>query len=74
MPKSLVQDMDKCVGCGSCLDICPRNLFVKTEDGKFERNDDLCECIGGSLCRDVCPTGCLSIKEGDTHVCVPKSK
>ena len=27
-------DINKCVGCGKCLSVCPGNLLKKGEDGK----------------------------------------
>ena len=47
-------DYERCDGCGECVNICPRKVLDKSNDGKVEVRNML-ECI---LCRDcinACP-------------------
>jgi Fe-S-cluster-containing hydrogenase component 2 len=51
-------DPEKCVGCGTCLDICVfvgRNLI----DGKAVVDQE--RCVGCGRCVKVCPNGAISI-------------
>ena len=62
-------DIEKCIGCGECLDVCPGNRFgdgvLKMEDNhpvmldqtKFGWNG----CWRCFHCLGICPTGAISI-------------
>ena len=54
--------LNKCVGCGKCVEVCPHNVFVIKEN-KAEVNDrDSCmEC--GACIKD-CPAGAIEVKIG----------
>jgi pyruvate formate lyase activating enzyme len=46
----------KCIGCGACLEVCPNEAHVMTEEGKqFIRE----RCEGCGACADVCYAGAL---------------
>ncbi len=59
---TLKLDKDKCTGCGGCIEVCPRQVFV-IRDKKVEIVDrDLCiEC---GACRRNCAFGALTVKSG----------
>ena len=45
-------DIDKCVGCGGCIDLCPATAISLVNDKSYV-NADLClEC---ETCVKVCP-------------------
>ncbi len=65
-------DQDKCIGCGRCYKVCPRNVFELIEyEGDDEERDEFdddnnmvmaitnpMDCIGCGACGRVCPKGC----------------
>lgn len=59
---TLSLDVEKCIGCGMCIEVCPHNVF-KLEDKKAVINDkDACmEC---GACGKNCPTEAISVKAG----------
>ncbi|HIE18646.1 TPA: DNA-directed RNA polymerase subunit D [Candidatus Bathyarchaeota archaeon] len=46
-------DSERCDACGDCVDVCPRKVLKRSEEGKIEI-ERLLECI---LCKD-CMTAC----------------
>lgn len=51
-------DVEKCVGCGTCVEECPSDA-LSLEDEIAIVDDDLCvEC---GLCVEVCPSEALSL-------------
>lgn len=70
----------KCIGCGRCYKVCPRNVFELVdrtdvvEDDEFYDDDDemkvmsikdAMDCIGCMSCARVCPKQC------HTHEALP---
>lgn len=50
----------KCIGCKSCVDICPNNvLALSSERGIYAVNPDQCAACG--LCADECPSLALEM-------------
>ena len=48
---------NSCIGCGSCVSICPVNAIrlVEDEHGFFRRNVDSDKCIQCGKCANACP-------------------
>ncbi len=45
-------DLEKCNGCGDCIDVCPASVFGLTGDKpKVVNLDDCIECCA---CIDIC--------------------
>lgn len=66
-------DAQKCIGCGRCYKVCPRNVFTLIERSSVvEADDDYddemqvmsladeMDCIGCMSCARVCPKQCHS--------------
>lgn len=53
-------DKDKCIACGSCVNICPVNAISFEADGKPQINKEICIKCGS--CVVVCPTQAITIE------------
>lgn len=68
-------DPKKCIGCGRCYKVCPRNVLDLVErtddmelDDDFDDDDNMMvmtiahgeDCIGCGSCGRVCPKGCYT--------------
>ncbi len=66
-------DAQKCIGCGRCYKVCPRDVFTLVErsevvedDDDFDEDDEMMvmtvqnalDCIGCKACAAVCPKQC----------------
>lgn len=59
-------DIEKCQGCGDCVDNCPNTvLSVVEEDGKKYAmvTGDPDECIGCLSCESSCEEGAITVTE-----------
>ena len=59
---TLALDEEKCVGCGTCLMVCPHTV-LRLNNGKVHiENSDACmEC---GACAMNCPTEALTVQKG----------
>jgi UDP-glucose 4-epimerase len=55
-------DLEKCDGCGTCIETCPYN-FRRVVDGKSTVDPN--QCIGCGRCVAVCPNGAISLDVED---------
>ena len=46
-------DVEKCSGCGTCIQVCPYNALFKNEDNKAQVI--VAACKGCGLCGSICP-------------------
>jgi NAD-dependent dihydropyrimidine dehydrogenase PreA subunit len=54
-------DVEKCVGCGECIDVCPVSVY-ELQDGKsVVVNEE--ECVGCESCVEVCEQGAITVTE-----------
>jgi NAD-dependent dihydropyrimidine dehydrogenase PreA subunit len=64
LPDDVTQELDQeaCTGCGTCLTVCPHQVFELAEDKALIRDRDACmEC---GACSTNCPEGALTVESG----------
>ncbi|MCK4466924.1 MAG: 4Fe-4S binding protein [Desulfobacterales bacterium] len=50
-------DSESCVGCGTCVDVCPTGAISVEEIARVDPK----RCIGCGCCVDQCPQGALAL-------------
>jgi NAD-dependent dihydropyrimidine dehydrogenase PreA subunit len=59
---TLQHDMEKCVGCGICLEVCPHRVFQPMNGKVILADRDSCmEC---GACMRNCPFGAIQVEKG----------
>jgi 4Fe-4S ferredoxin len=70
--KQLIYKPEKCIGCGTCVQACPKgNLAIGAVgavargllDADFLEIKEREECIVCGICAKVCPTGALELRQ-----------
>jgi ferredoxin len=51
-------DKKKCTGCGTCIDVCPFHVIVKSPE-----REQPTKCIACGICVKQCPVELLYVKE-----------
>ena len=74
MPRGKVEiDIDRCKGCGLCIEACPQDVLSFTDDYNssgynFVAPENPEDCIGCGFCGKVCPDVAITVykrrKEG----------
>ena len=59
---TLSLDSEKCVGCGSCVEVCPHAVFAIEE--KKARILDKDACIECGACKKNCSFGAINVRTG----------
>ena len=57
-------DVETCIGCGSCVEVCPEDGVLGLVDGIAQVIHGS-RCIGHGLCAEVCPVAAVKIGLGD---------
>ncbi|MEZ0537971.1 4Fe-4S dicluster domain-containing protein [Caldicellulosiruptoraceae bacterium PP1] len=60
---TVICDEEKCVGCWSCILVCPHGAIRRGENKKVASKCDLCIELGEPACVKNCPNEALEIKE-----------
>ncbi len=55
-----VVDVERCVGCGLCVDLCPYEGAVAVKEWKSNVNETICRGCG--VCVGICPSLALNVK------------
>jgi NAD-dependent dihydropyrimidine dehydrogenase PreA subunit len=59
---TLVLDVQKCIGCGLCTEVCPHAVFEM--DQNKARIVDFNACMECGACVTNCPVGAVSVNPG----------
>lgn len=54
-------DEEKCIGCGSCVDICPSEVYELQNEKAAVVNVE--ECVGCESCVESCEQGAITVEE-----------
>ncbi len=57
-------DLDKCLGCGACIEACPENGVLSLLHGQVAVVHGS-RCVGHGECATSCPTGAIALTLGD---------
>ena len=60
MPKPVI-DSKKCTNCGTCVEICPVEVFAKEGDKIVVKKPK--ECIGCRACEVQCPEEAIKVED-----------
>ena len=59
MNKIVIINSDKCIGCGVCVEICPKKILY-IQDNVCKVTDEK-KCDKSKGCENVCPTTAITI-------------
>jgi NAD-dependent dihydropyrimidine dehydrogenase PreA subunit len=59
---TLDYDSELCIGCGSCLTVCPHQVFAL--EGKKAVFRDRGACMECGACALNCPSGAINVRTG----------
>ncbi|NCO59428.1 MAG: ferridoxin [Deltaproteobacteria bacterium CG_4_8_14_3_um_filter_51_11] len=53
---------EKCVGCLTCMEVCPQGVFMRDNGRVAVKNRD--DCMECGACARNCPAGAITVKAG----------
>jgi NAD-dependent dihydropyrimidine dehydrogenase PreA subunit len=56
-------DVEKCIGCGDCVDVCPVDVYEMQDEKSVPVNAE--ECIGCESCIESCEQEAITVTEVD---------
>lgn len=54
-------DIKRCVACGACVKVCPRNAIFVWKGCNAVVDETI--CVGCGICARTCPASCISAEE-----------
>jgi ferredoxin len=62
--KKPVIDYDECIGCGSCVELCPEVFELNEDEAKaYVKAEDTCDTCDCEEAIGICPTEAISWSE-----------
>ncbi len=61
--KTPVVDYETCIGCGSCVELCPEVFELKNDDKAWVIAPDKCGTCNCQEAIDICPVQAISWSE-----------
>jgi len=61
MPYQIKQEREKCIGCGSCVALCPDNWELKDDNKATPKKTELEDLGCNQQAADSCPVQCIKI-------------
>ena len=66
MPGKIEVDIERCKGCGLCVDTCPHDcITISTSEsnkkGYFPAVQDNTHCTGCTMCAVICPDAAITV-------------
>jgi len=68
----VVLSEQRCIGCGVCVDVCPRNCFEVDEAARKARRPRAARCIQCGACLVQCPVDALFFRNPQGEVILPQ--
>jgi len=62
MAKKVIVDQELCIGCGACMNLCPK-VFVLNAEGKSEVIDETGAGCDVDIAANSCPVGAIRVDE-----------
>ncbi len=62
MSFKIEQDLDKCIGCGACVSVCPVNWEIDG-DKAVPIQPEVDEIGCNKEAEDICPVQCIKVEE-----------
>jgi len=70
----LINDIDRCIFCGSCSRKCPSQCITVSKEGtQGIWALEFFACVGCGVCVEACPVSCLSQKTSHRPVAVARA-
>ncbi len=57
-------DYERCTHCGTCVEVCPYNVYEKDDDNRVRIGNDMA-CVGCRICMEFCPNNATHIKPAE---------
>ena len=55
--------VELCDGCGKCIEVCPKDVFLKTKDGKVAVAEPFLCIVGCCFCKSACEPEAILMPE-----------
>ena len=69
-PGKVTIDRERCKGCGYCVEFCPREALVMSDElgpkgYTLAKVADTNKCLGCGLCEIICPEFAIRLEQGE---------
>ena len=72
MAGKIIIDIQRCKGCGLCVQVCPKNSIViskqSNKNGYFPAQTNNTDCSGCAACAIICPEAAITVYRDKTTV------